>query len=162
MLVSWDNHTPCHVFCFTWTQNCHCNAYKHFLFSSPAHVAHTWGLLAAHLASAGEGETLPVWKASPAPFMWVQSSWSPTVFMEWLRTGLKNFSFYRKFKNTGGKWTKIETQTAPSMFWWDLWGRAPSPLPFSSEVYPWRLLSFVSLQHEQHQCKVPGGQREAL
>lgn len=101
--MSWDNHTPCHVFCFTWTQNCHRNAYKHFLFSSPAHVVHTWGLLAAGLASAGEGETLPVWKASPVPFMHVKPSRSPAVFMEWLRTGLKNFSLYRKFKNGGGE-----------------------------------------------------------
>lgn len=81
MLVSWDSRTPCHVLRFLWTQNCHRGAHKHILFSSPAHVAHTWGLLAMCLASASEGETVPGWKASPTPFMYIKLSRSPTVFM---------------------------------------------------------------------------------
>lgn len=134
MLVSWDNHTPCHVFCFTWTQNCHRNAYKHFLFSSPAHVAHTWGLLAAGLASAGKGETLPAWKA--VPFMWVKSSQSPTVFMACLRTALKTSTSTENSETWGEVNYSRDSNRAPSVFQWGLWSRDPSPVPVSSEVYP--------------------------
>lgn len=151
MLVSWDNHTPCHVFCFTWTQNCHRNAYKHFLFSSPAHVAHTWGLLAAGLASAGKGETLPAWKA--VPFMWVKSSQSPTVFMACLRTALKTSTSTENSETWGGSELQQRLQQSPiSVSVRPLKQRSPS---CACQLWslPQRLLSL----YLQHQCRaVPG------
>lgn len=156
MLVSWDNYTPCHVFCFTWTQNCHRNAYKHFLFSSPAHVAHTWGLLAARLASAGKGETLPAWKA--VPFMWVKSSQSPTVFMAWLRTALKTSTSTENSETWGGSELQQRLQQLHQCF--SEASEAEIPLLCLSALnLPLETAEFVSAASVQGSAR---GQRAAL
>lgn len=155
MSVSWESCAPCHVLCFIWTQHCHHNPHKHILFSSPVHVVHTWGLLAAHLAS--------MYKRQPARL----ESLCCSLLVSFAE--LVSHCFYRVVKDRsekllniqkcGEKWTSKASITANlaflELFYLNslthCYRQPDSPPKCPEKLFPsvsWWLLWFLPLWHQ--------------